>query len=51
MYQLVRVGTQLPIAMTVARSLWVLGLTFVMCFLSGGLAARKLKEVDPADLL
>ena len=51
LYRLVKTGTQLPIAMTVARSLWVLGLTFLMCFLSGGLAARKLKDVDPADLL
>lgn len=51
LYHLARAGTRLPIVMTVTRALWVLSLTFLMCFFSGGLAAWKLKDVDPADLL
>lgn len=43
-------ATTLPIAMTVARALGVFGATLAMCFLSGVIAASKLRRADPADI-
>jgi putative ABC transport system permease protein len=43
-------ATRLPLALTVERSLVVLGLTFAMCALSGLLALRKVRTLDPADV-
>ena len=41
-------ATNLPLEMTVSRGLIVLGLTIAMCALSGLLALRKMRSVDPA---
>ena len=41
-------ATNLPLEMTVSRGLIVLGLTVAMCALSGLLALRKMRSVDPA---
>lgn len=43
-------ATQLPMAMTVDRGLVVLVTTIGMCCLSGLLAIRKLKGLDPAEV-
>ncbi|HLO51337.1 MAG TPA: ABC transporter permease DevC, partial [Kamptonema sp.] len=50
LYNLARVGTSLPMYMTVAKAITVLILTFVMCCASGAVAVRKLSAADPADI-
>jgi len=49
-YQFTQQATLLPIQMTINRSLFVLSLTVIMCFLSGITAVGKLKDADPADI-
>jgi putative ABC transport system permease protein len=44
-------STGLPVSMSAGRSIVVLGLSALMCMVSGLLTMRKLKEADPADLL
>jgi len=43
-------ATQLPMVMTVERGALVLVMTVVMCCVSGLLAIRKLKGLDPAEV-
>ena len=50
MYKLAMNATLLPVVMEPIRALWVLVLTFLMCFISGAIAVRKLGEADPADI-
>lgn len=50
LYTLTRNATLLPMYLTVGRGLFVLILTFVMCFISGAIAVRKLRDADPADI-
>jgi putative ABC transport system permease protein len=50
LYSIVTTVTFIPILMNLNRALLVLGLTVVMCVTSGGIAMRKLKEADPADI-
>lgn len=50
LYQVARNATLLPIFMTHNRSWFVLLLTIFMCFLSGTMAIRKLRDADPADI-
>jgi putative ABC transport system permease protein len=33
-----------------SRIVFILGLTALMCFVSGAIAVRKLRTVDPADI-
>jgi putative ABC transport system permease protein len=42
--------TRLPLDMTLLRIVGVLGLSLVMCIVSGFVALRKLHNADPADL-
>ncbi|MEW6491284.1 MAG: FtsX-like permease family protein, partial [Cyanobacteriota bacterium] len=49
-YKLARDATLLPVLMKSPRALLVLALTFLMCFISGAIAVRKLGEADPADI-
>jgi putative ABC transport system permease protein len=49
-YEIARLGTMLPIQMTVLRVLLVYLLTVVMCTISGLLAMQKLRHADPADI-
>jgi putative ABC transport system permease protein len=49
-YEIARLGTMLPISLTVLRLLLVYFLTVVMCTTSGLLAMRKLRHADPADI-
>ena len=50
LYQITSGATGLPIRMNSGRIAFVLGLTVLMCSLSGMAALRKLKAADPADL-
>jgi putative ABC transport system permease protein len=50
LYALASSGAGLPISMTYERGITVFLLTVLMCFVSGLLAMRKLKQADPADI-
>jgi len=50
MYTTAREATKLPIMMESFRAFFVLILTFLICFISGAIAMRKLQEADPADI-
>ena len=50
LYRLARNATNLPIYMTLARSIAVLTLTIIMCIISGAIATQKLQSADPADM-
>lgn len=43
-------ATQLPLAMTASRAIMVLLLTVAMCMISGSIAMRKIRTLDPADI-
>ena len=43
-------ATRLPLEMTGARALFVLGLTVAMCTLSALMALRKVRSADPAEI-
>ncbi len=43
-------ATNLPIAMTADRAILVFGLTLLMCCASAGLAIRKLRSAEPAEI-
>ncbi len=49
-YKIAKSATLLPIEMTGTRALIVLILTILMCFISGAIAVRKLRDADPADI-
>ncbi|MBW4592469.1 MAG: ABC transporter permease DevC [Brasilonema angustatum HA4187-MV1] len=50
LYDRARDATLLPVLMSVGRAVMVLILTFIMCFISGTIAMRKLRSADPADI-
>lgn len=50
LYILTRGATNLPLFMTLNRTLLVFGLTLLMCLISGAIATRKLRAADPADI-
>lgn len=50
LYDLTKKATSLPMSMNISRSLIVLILTILMCFISGIIAVRKLQAADPADI-
>lgn len=50
LYARARDATLLPVLMSFERAVMVLILTFVMCFISGTIAMRKLRSADPADI-
>ncbi len=50
LYDQAAAATQLPLAMTLERGIFVLVMTTVMCCLSGLLAIRKLAGLDPAEV-
>jgi putative ABC transport system permease protein len=49
LYSLVKSATLLPIAMNLIRAIFVLGLTTLMCLISGAIAMQKLRDADPVD--
>jgi putative ABC transport system permease protein len=50
LYRLAGDATRLPLEMTVERGIGVLGLTIMMCAISGLIAVRKLSTADPAEI-
>lgn len=50
LYSLTRQATNLPLYMSLTRAFMVLLLTFIMCMISGAIAARKLQGAEPADM-
>ncbi len=50
LYELTRNATLLPINMTTERAVFIFVLIVVMCFISGGIAVRRLRSADPADI-
>jgi putative ABC transport system permease protein len=50
LYWVLNWRTGLPLQMTIGVAVLVLGLTVLMCSVSGLLALRKLRTADPADL-
>lgn len=50
LYSLTRNATNLPVFMTVSRTIYVLVLTMIMCVISGAIAVKKLRSADPADI-
>ncbi len=50
LYELVRSGTNLPVAMSGERALLVFAMILVMCLASSGLAMRRLADADPAEI-
>lgn len=49
-YKVVQAGTSIPVTPTWARGWQLLGLTCLMCLVSGAMATRKLRAADPADV-
>jgi putative ABC transport system permease protein len=50
LYQITRAATNLPMYITMIRSLQILVLTIIMCAISGAIATSKLQSADPADM-
>jgi putative ABC transport system permease protein len=50
LYDLTRDAARLPMATNLERVVFILGLTVLMCFISGAIAVRKLRSADPADI-
>ena len=50
LYRVTATSTQLPMTMRLDRMVTVLVLTILMCAVSGVLAMRKVRRVDPAEL-
>ena len=50
LYRSAAAATQLPLALTVERGAAVLALTIAMCAISGLIALRKVRALDPAEI-
>jgi putative ABC transport system permease protein len=50
LYRITSVLANIPIGMNLGRALFILVLTVGMCVLSGFIALRKVRSLDPADL-
>jgi len=50
LYRVIGRATRLPMALDGVRGATVLGLTVAMCAVSGALALRKVRKLDPADV-
>lgn len=50
LYAITRDATQLPMELTLGRALAVLAATILMCALSGLLALRRVRKLDPAEV-
>jgi putative ABC transport system permease protein len=50
LYRVTSVAANIPIAMNLERAVVVLALTVAMCVVSGFIALRKIRSLDPADL-
>ncbi len=50
LYDVTKDAARLPMATNLERVVFILGLTTSMCFVSGAIAVRKLRAVDPANI-
>ena len=50
LYDITKDAARLPMATSLSRVTFVLSLTVSMCFVSGAIAVRKLRTIDPADI-
>jgi putative ABC transport system permease protein len=50
LYYVTSLLANIPIGMNLGRAVLILGLTIAMCVLSGFIALRKVRSLDPADL-
>ncbi|MCH2172545.1 ABC transporter permease DevC [Myxococcota bacterium] len=50
LYSTASAATQLPLEMNAGRAVGVLLLTIAMCMISGAIAVRKVRTLDPADV-
>ena len=50
LYDWTKDAARLPMATNLERVVFILGLTVLMCFVSGAIAVRKLRSADPADI-
>jgi putative ABC transport system permease protein len=50
LYAIARAATHLPIELSTERAVGVLATTIVMCAISGILALRKVRKLDPAEV-
>ena len=50
LYDLTKNAARLPMATNLGQIVFILCLTVSMCFVSGAIAVRKLRAVDPADI-
>lgn len=50
LYTVTENASRLPMQMDLERAVFVLLLTFLMCFMSGAIAVIKLQDADPADI-
>jgi len=50
LYKVAAGATRLPLHMTLERGLTVFGLMLVVCAISGFLALRKVRKLDPAEV-
>lgn len=50
LYAVSATATNLPLQLTLERSIFVLMLTIAMCCVSGAIALRKVRSVDPAEV-
>jgi putative ABC transport system permease protein len=50
LYNVTKNAARLPMATNLERVIFILSLTVLMCFVSGAIAVRKLRSVDPADI-
>ncbi len=50
LFEMAGEATRLPLEMDLSLGLFVLGLTVVMCAVSGSIALRKIRSADPAEI-
>ena len=50
LYRIAADATKLPMQMTLPLAVFVVGLAVAMCCLSGGIALRKIRSADPAEI-
>lgn len=51
LYNSIEDAARLPMGTNLSRVIFILGLTVLMCFFSGIISMRKLRAVDPADII
>ena len=50
LYDVTKNAARLPMATNLGQIIFILGLTIIMCAVSGAIAVRKLNDADPADI-